>query len=89
MNDDHVMLDGNEVLSTYGGEAWLDHDYRFAEYGLDLGKVSVGGLTPDQMASLACIMVDHLLLNGHRFEIRKTHEQDQHTRLVRLLPNAQ
>jgi hypothetical protein len=84
---DSFRMDGKENLQTFGGEAWID-GYDFSDYGIDFEKVSVHGLTPDQMATLACKMVDHLLINGHSFELRRTHEQDQHTRLVRLLPNV-
>jgi hypothetical protein len=82
----HVTLDGTESLFTFGGETWED-DWQHADYGIDFNKVSVSGLTPNQMTTLACIMVDHLILNGHDFEIRKTCEQDQHTRLVHVSSN--
>ncbi len=79
---DYIDLDGTESLYTFGGESYID-DFEFAEYGIDFGgKVAVGKISPKQMIALAQIMVDHLILNGHRFEIQKTHEQDQRERLV-------
>lgn len=82
---EYVKLDGKESLSTYGGEASGD-DFDFAEYGIDFQKCSVGGITPPQMIQLACAMVDHLMLCGHKFEIYATHGQDQTHRLVCLDP---
>ncbi len=84
MNDDekdHIDLDGTESLYTFGGESYID-DFEFAEYGIDFGNVAISKISPKQMIALASIMVDHLILNGHRFEIQKTHEQDQTERLV-------
>lgn len=81
--DLHIRLDGTERPYTFGGEAWIEEDY-YADYGIDFEKVAVFGLTPDQMAELACVIVDHLILCGHRFEIRKTGEQDQRERLVKI-----
>jgi hypothetical protein len=80
-NKDAFTLDGDERIYTFGGESLMD-DFEFAEYGIDFGKRAIHGITPQQMVALACIMVDHLLINGHRFEIQKTHEQDQTLRLV-------
>jgi len=80
-NKDALTLEGDERLCTFGGESFID-DIEFAEYGIDFGKRAIHGINPKQMVALACIMVDHLLINGHRFEIQKTHEQDQTLRLV-------
>jgi hypothetical protein len=76
-----VKLDGTEELGTFGGES-RDADFEFANYGLDLGKVSVYGLTPSQAIQLACTLVDHLVRNGHDFELRKGTHQDQYKALV-------
>jgi hypothetical protein len=76
-----VKLDGTEGLGTFGGESRAA-DFEFADYGLDLGKVSVHGLTPNQAIQLACILVDHLVCNGHDFELRKGTHQDQYKELV-------
>lgn len=83
-DDPYVKLDGTERPYTFGGEAWIDDGLHFAEYGIDFEKVAISGITPDQMAQLACVMVDHLILCGHRFEIQKTREQDQTERLVKI-----
>ena len=80
----YYELEKEDFIGTYGGEGWLDHDYHFAEYGIQLGDVSIEEITPKQMIRLAQVIVDHLLINGHRFEIQKTGEQDQTERLVCL-----
>lgn len=84
-DDPYVRLDGTERLRTSGGEAWMDDDLFYAEYGIDFEKIKISGLTPDQMVQLACVMVNHLILCGHRFEIRKTGEQDQRERLAKII----
>lgn len=76
-----VKLDGNEGIYSSGGECWIDgHD--FSGYNIDFEKVAVCDLSPQQMIQLACVVVDHLYLNGHRFELRETVEQDQRVKLV-------
>lgn len=75
-----VKLDGTEGLGTFGGESSAEDGWD--EYGLDLGKVHVHGLTPAQAIQLACTLVDHLILNGHDFELRKGTHQDQRMELV-------
>ncbi len=81
LEDTSVKLTGNETIYTFGGESYID-DFEFAEYGIDFEEVSIHGITPQQAISLACILVDHLLINGHRFEVQKTGEQDQRERLI-------
>jgi hypothetical protein len=77
--EDSIKLSGTEGLGTFGGE---DREQDFAEYGLDLGKVHVHGLTPAQAIQLACTLVDHLVRNGHDFELRQHTHQDQYKALV-------
>lgn len=79
--DDALKLNGSESIYTFGGESWID-DFEFAEYGISFGDCSIHGLTPAQAISLATTLLDHLMLNGHKFEIVKTGEQDQRERLV-------
>lgn len=76
-----AQLNGNEHVYTFGGESWID-DIEFAEYGIDFGDCAIHGMLPAQAILLATTLVDHLMLNGHRFEIVKTGEQDQRERLV-------
>jgi hypothetical protein len=87
IDHDSVGLEDESVTQTFGGESFID-GWEFAEYGIDFGEVSVYNISPVQMVDLALKMVDHLILNGHRFEIQKTGEQDQCTRLVYLNPTA-
>jgi len=84
IEDGYFELEEDSEIGTDGGEGWLDHDYHFAEYGIRLGEVHIGNISPLQMIYLAQVMVDHLLINGHKFEIQKTGEQDQRERLVCL-----
>ena len=77
-------LKEDDSIGTDGGEGWLDHDYHFTEYGIRLGDIHIDNIKPHQMIYLAQVIVDHLLINGHRFEIQKTGEQDQRERLVCL-----
>jgi hypothetical protein len=76
-----VELNGSETLTTFGGEG-AERDGTWDEYGLDLGQVSVHGVTPAQAIRLACTLVDHLVRNGHDFELRKGTHQDQRIALI-------
>jgi hypothetical protein len=80
-DDASVSLDGSETLTTFGGEG-ADRDGTWDEYGLDLGQVSVHGVTPAQAIQLAGTLVDHLVRNGHDFELREGTHQDQRLALV-------
>lgn len=85
ISEAHITIDKNdEYVATFGGEAYID-DTIFDGYGIQIGGLSVSGIPSETMILLACQMVDHLLLNGHRFEIVKTNEQDQKYKLVRKL----
>lgn len=80
--DRSIQMNGTERIYTFGGE-YADSNSSYAEYGIDFDNgVAVHGLTPAQAIQLAQTLTDHLILNGHSFEIRCTGEQDQHTRLV-------
>lgn len=81
MEDYHKKLKGSESIGTFGGESYID-GFEFNEYGISFGDNSIYGLSPEQMIRLVCIATDHLILNGHEFEIQETHEQDQRKRLI-------
>ncbi len=76
-----IVLNGTESVLTFGGESYID-GLDFAEYGISMDDYRVHNLTPDQAVTLACALVNHLIRNGHRFEIQDTGEQDQRQRLV-------
>jgi hypothetical protein len=78
---DDLTLTGTEHLTTFGGEGAI-RDGTWDEYGLDLGVVNVYGLSPAQAIQLACTLVDHLVRNGHDFELRENAHQDQRLALV-------
>lgn len=76
-----IRLEGNELIYTFGGEAWIDDD-KFQEYGINFDKIFIHGIKPSQMVQLALVVVDHLLLCGHKFRIVETGEQDQRQKLL-------
>lgn len=66
----------NFFVHTFGGESYID-DIEWSEYGIQLGDLSISGLTPETTKKLAIILINHLILNGHNFDIIRTGEQDQ------------
>lgn len=72
----YITLDGTEYIGTSGGEYESD-DLKLDSYEVNFDKVSVMNLTPRQMICLAVEVVNHLMLNGHKFEIRESNSQDQ------------
>ena len=75
----NIEVDANETIETFGGECNCDPE--ISEYGLSIGEVTIYGIQPKQMVKLAQKIVDHLIVNGHRFAIIKTNIQDQPERL--------
>ena len=79
----HITIhDSDAGISTYGGQAHID-GLEMDDYGIRIGDVSISGITGEQMATLFCMMHDHLWINGHRFKTVKTDEQDLKVRMVR------
>ena len=79
MAETNIILNGGEEITTFGGEEGILP----GEYGISFdGEVFVSNLSPIQAVQLVCILGDHLLLNGHKFKIMDTNEQDQKQRLV-------
>lgn len=74
----HIDFRGKDqsFVSSFGGESYID-DFEWSEYGIQIGDLSVGGLTPETTKRLAMTLTNHLILNGHRFDIVRTGEQDQ------------
>jgi len=68
--------DDQSFVSSFGGESW-DGDFEWSEYGIQIADLSVSGLTPETTKRLAMTLTNHLILNGHRFDIVRTGEQDQ------------
>jgi len=69
--------DENALIQTSGGEMPGTLD----DYGIGIGDFNIYGLTGKQMEKLCCLIHDHLYLNGHRFKIVETSEQDQRQKL--------
>jgi hypothetical protein len=49
---------------------------RFDDYGFQIGESFVTGLTGEEFARFVVASANHLMLNGHRFELVKTGEID-------------
>ena len=79
----HFSLEVTDHPYSFGRESNID-GFHFDEYGIDFGPVSVGNIKPKQMIELTKSLVNHLILNGYSFEIKRTHQQDQHHELVQL-----
>ena len=62
---------------TYGGQEWLESDYEVDDYGIQIGDLSISGIPSKLMVRLACEMVNHLIINGHKFELKEINEQDR------------
>lgn len=60
----------SDSFCTFGGEYWVDDDH-YGEYGLDCGEVCFYYLSPSQYKSLGLQIINHLMANGHDFEIGK------------------
>lgn len=71
--DDSICEETFEIclnnISVYGGEYW-DDSYQFSDYGIQLEDVTIAELTPEQYKKLGIQIINHLMSNGHRFEIR-------------------
>jgi hypothetical protein len=76
-----ILMQGDERIYTFGGECSYP-DFTMDEYGIDFGRGVVCGLTSRQMLMLVKSAVDHLILNGHKFQIKETNEQDQVYELI-------
>lgn len=65
---EYEMDDDETHCQTFGGQGWLDSEWYVDEYGIQLGDVSVHGISSSLMIHLAVAMVNHLRTNGHEFE---------------------
>ena len=82
MKINYEVYSSDANTQTYGGEQWLSEHWELKEYGINIGDISIDGITPEQMVSLACEMVNHLAVNGHDFELANS--QDGHPKLKYL-----
>ena len=62
-------------VGTFGGE-YQDEGDLFSQYGIQIDYLAVDGLDPDEFKKLAILMVNHLILNGHSFELISNPNQD-------------
>ncbi len=63
-----IDLSGEGVLGTYGG-CFIDESGTFDDYGIQAGCITLSGIREKQMTQLAIDMINHLILNGRRFEL--------------------
>lgn len=64
-----VELDEEDkYIQTFGGESYID-EFEFKDYGIQMGAVTVAGLTPEQYMQLGLSIINHLMANGHDFKI--------------------
>ena len=67
-------------VGTFGGE-YQDEGNLYSQYGIQIDDLSVDGLDPDEFKKLAVLMVNHLILNGHSFELVPKPCQDMYQEL--------
>jgi len=53
-------------IHTFGGE---DESLDIKEYGIQIGDLTMSDLTPWQMKELGVKIINHLISNGHNFDI--------------------
>lgn len=62
-------------VGTFGGE-YRDEGNLYSQYGIQIDDLAVSGLDPDEFKELAVSMVNHLIINGHHFELVPHPNQD-------------
>lgn len=58
-----------DYFNTFGGEAWLDDDYYIDEYGIQCDDMSIFKIPAANFKKLAIEMINHLIANGHDFQM--------------------
>lgn len=62
-------------VQVYGGEYILDDGLDISGYGISLedqcDEVDVSDIPPEAAVELAVLLVNHLMVNGHTFEIEE------------------
>ena len=86
MTIDIDLKSDDRFEQTFGGEQWIDDDF-INDYGFQLGNLSVCNVKGVELARFATAAINHLMLNGHRFEFVKTCEIDLPTELRIVTPN--
>jgi hypothetical protein len=81
MKSTYITDETGVYVSTSGGEAHIG-DTEIAEYGIEIGDISIGGIGADDFCKLAVIMINHARLNGRKFVFCPDHNsQDQPIKL--------
>jgi hypothetical protein len=77
-DDQEIGEEDNPPINTYGGEAWID-DFHLDEYSIQIGNLTIADIPSKELIKLATTMVNHLIVNGHRFEF--VEDRDSYTKL--------
>jgi hypothetical protein len=70
--------DREAFTGTFGGECWID-DLELDAYGIQIGDLSVSNIPSEVLKRLVVEAVNHLITNGHRFQIVPPNHQDVKT----------
>jgi hypothetical protein len=65
-------------ISTFGGESY---DLDINSYGIQLGYLTLDELSSEQMKTLGIAIINHLAVNGHRFELGR-HQDGQYIKAL-------
>ena len=58
-----------EMIHVFGGEAYLDDDYKIAEYGIQFDNLTIKNIPPHQLKRLGLSIMNSLMTCGHGFII--------------------
>lgn len=83
---DYELKDDDRFEQTFGGESYID-GWHVDDYGFQLGDLTVDNLTGVEFSRFVCSAMNHLMLNGHRFEFVKTGEIDLPLQMQTVTPN--
>jgi len=68
-------------IGTFGGESRLTDDFELRDYGIQLGDLTLSDLSPEEIKDLAIIIINHLGVCGHRFELG-FHQDGQYIKAI-------
>lgn len=83
---DYDLEYGARFEQTFGGEFTDPEAGTFDDYGFQLGDLTVHNLTGEEFSKFVCSAMNHLMLNGHRFEFVKTGEIDLPLQMQTVTP---
>ena len=66
----------SKYVDISGGESWVG-DEHINDYAIHIDDTTIDNLLGEELAELVVKLYNHLDLNGHRFRIVSTSDQDQ------------